>query len=273
MNRRARGVLWDALTVLVTAAFLLPVLWVLVASLRPPRDIVSGPLLPTHFTLVNYAHLFAQPDFVVALRNSLIVGLLTALGALLLALPTAYALARLRFKGRELVGVLVMLTQLIPGIVVVIPLVVLLRSVHLTNSVLGLALVHVLIGLPIAVWLLRGYIEDIPYALEEAALVDGASRRQVLRHVLLPLLLPATAAVGTFAFVLSWGEYLLALSLLTSPDSKTLPLALQSLFDPYQLDWGLVMAGGTLIALPVALLFLLIRGALVEGLASGGVKG
>ena len=241
--------------------------------LSPAARHSGGSLLPASLTLVNYAHLFSRPDFVYGLKNSLLVGLLSALGALLLALPTAYALTRLRFRGRELIGGLVLLSQLIPGVVVIIPLVVLLRGVHLTNSVYGLALVHVLIGLPIATWLLRSYVEDIPAVLEEAALVDGATRLQTIRFVLLPLLLPAVAAVGTFAFVLSWGEYLIALSLITSPENKTLPLALQTLFDPYRLDWGLVMAGGSLIAAPVAVLFLLIRRFLVGGLTSGGVKG
>lgn len=264
---------WDLVTVLAALLFLLPVLWVFLASLRPPREILSGNWFSLSFTLENYAKLFARPEFVVALRNSFVVGLFSALGVLFMALPTAYALARLRFRGRELIGGLVLLVQMIPGIIILIPLVVLLRGAHLTNSLPGLVLVHVLVGLPIVVWLLRGYIEDVPVALEEAAMVDGATRAQTVRLVLAPLLLPAIAATGTFAFVLSWGEYLLALSLITSPENKTLPLALQALFDRYEVDWGLIMAGGSTIAAPVALVFLLIRRYLVDGLAAGGVKG
>ena len=116
-------------------------------------------------------------------------------------------------------------------------------------------------------------MEDIPAVLEEAALIDGCSRLGALRHVLLPLITPAVVAVGTFAFVLSWGEYLLALSLMSSTSKKTMPLALQSLFDPYSFSWGEVMAGGVLIAVPAVVLFLIFRHYLVGGLVAGGVKG
>ncbi|WP_102127467.1 carbohydrate ABC transporter permease [Deinococcus planocerae] len=275
MRRKGRAAQfgWDLVTLLAAALFLLPVLWVVMSSFRPSPDVLGGPLLPTRLTLENYGSLARNAPFVTALQNSLLVGLCSALGALMLAVPTAYALTRLRFRGRELVGTLVLLTQMIPGIVIVIPLVVMMRSLGLTNSALGLILVHVVVSLPITVWLLRNYVEDVPVALEEAALVDGCTRLQSVSLVLLPLLYPAVAAVGTFAFVLSWGEYLLALSLTTTADHRTLPLAVQGLFSQFRQDWGLIMAGGVVIALPVALLFLLIRRFLVDGLVSGGVKG
>lgn len=135
------------------------------------------------------------------------------------------------------------------------------------------SITHVTLGLPIAVWMLRGYVEDIPAALEEAALIDGCGRLGALRWVLLPLIIPAVVAVGTFAFVLSWGEYLLALSLISSTNLKTLPLALEAIFDPYSYSWGEVMAGGVIIAVPAVLLFLIFRRYLVDGLTAGGVKG
>jgi ABC-type glycerol-3-phosphate transport system permease component len=121
--------------------------------------------------------------------------------------------------------------------------------------------------------MLRGYVEDIPISLEEAALIDGCSRMGALRLILLPLISPAVVAVGTFAFVLSWGEYLLALSLMSSTAKRTLPLALQALFDPYSFSWGEIMAGGVLISLPAVLLFMIFRRYLVGGLIAGGVKG
>lgn len=146
-------------------------------------------------------------------------------------------------------------------------------NLELTDTLTGLAITHLTLGLPIAVWMLRGYVEDIPASLEEAALIDGCSRFGALRYVLLPLISPAVVAVGTFAFVLSWGEYLLALSLVSSSRVRTLPLALQAIFDPYSFSWGEVMAGGVLISVPAVLLFLIFRRYLVGGLTAGGVKG
>ncbi|MEO1225947.1 MAG: carbohydrate ABC transporter permease, partial [Pseudomonadota bacterium] len=137
----------------------------------------------------------------------------------------------------------------------------------------GLAITHLTLGLPIAVWMLRGYIAEVPVELEEAAMIDGCSRLGAMVRVVLPLVAPAIVAVATFAFVLSWGEYLLALALITSTDVKTLPLALQALFDPYSFSWGEVMAGGVIIALPAIILFQIVRRYMIGGLVAGGVKG
>ena len=159
------------------------------------------------------------------------------------------------------------------GIVSLVSLVVVMRNLGLYISLLGLTIAHLILGLPIAVWMLRGYIEDIPFELEEAALIDGCNRLGVLWRIVFPLITPAVVAVATFAYILSWGEYTLALSLNTSTEVKTLPLILQTLFDQYSFLWGEVMAGGVFISLPVVALFLIFRRYIVSGLISGGVKG
>jgi ABC-type glycerol-3-phosphate transport system permease component len=133
--------------------------------------------------------------------------------------------------------------------------------------------VHLILALPIAFWLLRNFIDDLPREIEEAAAMDGCGQIGVLRHVVVPLLRPAIVAVGSFAFILSWGEYMVALSLLTSDEVKTLPLAMQTLFQLLGVDLGLIAAAGVLVSLPVAVLFLLVQRQLIAGLASGGVKG
>lgn len=273
LRRRLRDVTWSIATLLAVGVLLFPVVWVFLSSVKPDREIMSGHIVPRSITVEHYVAVMRRPDFLIALRNSLVVGLASAVIATGVALPAAYSLARFRYRGREALGLLVLSTQMIPGIAILVPLVVVLRQLGLTNTLPGLTITHITLGLPIAVWMLRGYVEDIPVSLEEAALIDGCSRFGALRRIVAPLVSPAVVAIGTFAFVLSWGEYLLALSLMSSTATRTLPLALQAMFDPYSLSWGQVMAGGVLISLPAITLFMIFRRYLVGGLTAGGVKG
>ncbi|MET4636417.1 MULTISPECIES: carbohydrate ABC transporter permease [Kaistia] len=263
----------DAVTLVVLFLLLVPILWVFVASVRPETDITGGGLWPQRLTFVHYEAILAKKPFLIALKNSLIVGIVVAIITTALALPAAYALSRFRFHGRTFFGLLILGTQMLPSLAVLVPLVVIVRQLGLTNTLTALIFTHLALGMPIAVWMLKGYIDAIPKELEEAAMIDGCSRVGALTRIVIPLIRPAIIAVGTFAFVLSWGEYLMALALISKADVKTLPLALQGLFDPYSFSWGQVMAGGTIIALPAILLFLIFRKQLVGGLLAGGVKG
>jgi ABC-type glycerol-3-phosphate transport system permease component len=268
-----REISLDLLTLAVLLLFLLPILWVFVASVRPETDITGAGLIPTRFTFDHYEAILAKRPFLIALKNSLIVGVVVAILTTALALPAAYALSRFTFHGRNFFALLILGTQMLPSLAVLVPLVVIIRQIGLTNTLTALIFTHLALGMPIAVWMLKGYIDAIPRELEEAAQIDGCGRISAMVRIVLPLIRPAIIAVGTFAFVLSWGEYLMALALISKSDVKTLPLALQGLFDPYSFSWGQVMAGGTIIALPAILLFLIFRRQLVGGLLAGGVKG
>jgi ABC-type glycerol-3-phosphate transport system permease component len=268
-----REISLDLLTLAVLLVFLLPILWVFVASVRPETDITGAGLIPTRFTFEHYEAILAKRPFLIALKNSLIVGVVVAIFTTALALPAAYALSRFTFHGRNFFALLILGTQMLPSLAVLVPLVVIIRQIGLTNTLTALIFTHLALGMPIAVWMLKGYIDAIPKELEEAAQIDGCGRISAMVRIVLPLIRPAIIAVGTFAFVLSWGEYLMALALISKSDVKTLPLALQGLFDPYSFSWGQVMAGGTIIALPAILLFLIFRRQLVGGLLAGGVKG
>jgi hypothetical protein len=221
------------------------------------RSVVSVPLRPAR----GFASYAEQQEIVGALIDEAA----EEIGAWAATLPAGNAALFIEPLNRAV--------QMIPGIVLVVPLIGTLRRVHLTDSLIGLILTYLLIGLPIATWMLKGYLDDIPRDLDEAALVDGASSTQVLRQILLPLMAPASVAVGAFVFLLSWGEYLFAVSLITSTDKKTLPLALQGAFGQYSVDWGMLLAGGAIICLPPALLFIFFQRFLVGGLTAGGVKG
>lgn len=272
-GRRFRDIVLDLVTVLLLALVLLPIIWVFVASVRPDADIMTRSMVPTRVTLDHFTAIFSRGDFLIALRNSLIVGSIVAVGTMLIAVPAAYSLSRFTYRGRDVIGFLILATQMLPAVAVLVPLVVIVRALGLANTLTALTFMHLALGLPIAVWMLKGYIDAVPRELEEAAVIDGSSQLGAMVRITLPLIRPAVVAVGTFAFVLSWGEYLLALAVITSTEVKTLPLALQTLFDPYSFSWGVVMAGGVVIAAPTVLLFLLFRNQLVGGLTAGGIKG
>ncbi len=265
--------LGDSLSIVVVFILLVPVLFVFISSFKPNNEIFSAMIIPKKLTLSNYVALLANGNFVVALKNSFFVSFSSALVCTALALPAAYSLARFRFRGRGVLGLAVLSSQMLPAVAILVPIVVLMRAVRLTNSLIGLAIIYISIGLPVSIWILRSHIENIPRSLEESALIDGCTRMRAIWSVVFPLVSPAAIAVGTFAFVLSWGEYVLALSLISSDQKKTLPLALQALFNPYfPNSWGQIMAGGVIIFLPVVILFTLFRRYIVGGLAAGGVK-
>jgi ABC-type glycerol-3-phosphate transport system permease component len=264
---------WIAVAQIAAAVvFLAPIIWMYVASLRPNLDIRSGRLIPERLSLDNFATLFSLDVVPTAFVNSFLVAGVSSIVVTTVATLASYALSRFRFRGRALSGGLLLAGQLVPGLVVLVPIVVAFRQLGLSDGLIGLTIAHLTLGIPIAVILLQNYFADIPVSLEEAAIVDGCTRVGALWRVVLPLLRPALAAVTAFAFILSWGEYVLALSLITSDANKTLPLAMQSLFQLYGVDLGVVMAFGVVISLPVAVLFMLIQRSFVSNLGTGGVK-
>jgi ABC-type glycerol-3-phosphate transport system permease component len=274
LQRRHTRRTWIIATAQLVAAivFLAPILWMYVASLRPNLDIRSGNPIPSRITIDNFVNLFHLDVVGQAFLNSTIVAAISAVAVTVVATLAAYALSRFTFRGRGWAGGLLLAGQLVPGLVVLVPLVVAFRQFGMADSLVGLTIAHLTLGIPIAVLLLRNYLADIPVALEEAAIVDGCSRIGALFRIVLPLLRPALAAVTAFSFILSWGEYVIALSLITTDDKKTLPLAMQSLFQLHNVDLGLVMAFGVVISLPVAVLFMFIQRSFVSNLGTGGVK-
>jgi ABC-type glycerol-3-phosphate transport system permease component len=178
----------DILTLGVLFIFLLPILWVFVASVRPDSDIVSGGPIPLRMTIQHYQEIIAFPDFLAALKNSLIVGVTVAVITTAMAVPAAYALSRLRFKGRNAIALIILGTQMLPSVAVLVPLVVIIRQIGLSNTLTALIFTHLALGMPIAIWILRGYIDSVPRELEEAALIDGArtKRLQLTAELTLP---------------------------------------------------------------------------------------
>jgi ABC-type glycerol-3-phosphate transport system permease component len=257
---------------LIVTAF--PFVWMLSTAFKPLDEIFVSPprLLPERFTLANLARLFEQTRFLTYFRNSVLVSLATVVVTLSLASTGAYGLTRFRFTGREQVASLILFTYMFAPIMIIIPFYVLMKTVGLANSHLGLVLAYTAFCLPFSLWLMRAFFQSIPLVLEEAALIDGASRPRAVVHVILPLALPGVIATGIFTFILAWNDYIFVRILITSDELKTLSVGLADLYNATVIDWGMIMSGGMLITLPALAFFVTVQRHLVAGWGSGGLK-
>jgi ABC-type glycerol-3-phosphate transport system permease component len=217
--------------------------------------------------------LFTERGFWLPIRNSLVVAGSTTLFCVTIGSLCAYALARLRFRGKALLLGVILAVSMFPQIAVVSPLFLLLRSVRLIDTYPGLILPYLTFAMPLAVWLLVGYFRQLPAELEEAAMVDGASRMRAFREVIVPLALPGLAATAILTFVYSWNEFLFALSFTLGPERQTVPVAIALFRGQYQVPWGQVLAAAIVATAPVAVLVLAFQRRIVQGLTAGAVKG
>jgi multiple sugar transport system permease protein len=262
------------LLALLALMILFPIYYMLMISLKLPRDIYRLPsLLPVNPTLQNYRDLLVRDDFLVNILNSLIVAGLATLISLAVSSMAAYSLVRLKYRYRDWAGRLILFAYLTPSALLFIPLSVIIAQLRLGNTLHGLIFVYLTFAAPLSTWLLMGFFRGIPADLEEQAMVDGATRVQAMTRVLLPLSAPGLIAVSVFTFTGAWNELLLALIFITSPDKQTVPVALQYLITGDVFRWGLIMAGSVVAAVPVMLLYYLAQRFVVQGLAAGAVKG
>jgi N,N'-diacetylchitobiose transport system permease protein len=261
--------------VVVVLVFAFPVYWMVNTSFLRGSDLrgLDPTFLPLDGTLDNYREVFAR-DFFPALRMSLVVTVATVVCALLLALLAAVAVSRFRFRGRTMFIIVVLIVQMIPPEAMVISLFKVLDGWQLVNTAAGLILVYLIFVLPFTIWVLRGFVAGVPLELEEAAMVDGCGRLRAFLTITFPLMAPGLVATGVFAFIQAWNEFIFALVLMNRGGSQTLPVWLQAFNEGAKgTDWGGVMAGSTLMAIPVIVFFLFVQGRMTEGLTAGAVKG
>ena len=273
---RGRRIGTEAAGVLVFLLCVFPVYWMVSTSFLP-RNLIRNPDPTWHpfgGTLDNYRRLFENGAFLDALWISLTVTVATVVVALLFAFLAAAAVSRFRFRGRTSFVATLLVIQMIPAEGLFISQYKMLEGMALLNSVVGLTLVYVAAVLPFTIWTLRGFVSGVPYELEEAAQVDGCSRTSAFFRVTFPLLAPGLVATGVFGFIQSWNEFTLALVVMTRPEQQTLPVWLNTFTDSNRgTDWGAVMAGSTLIAIPVIIFFLVVQNRMASGLTAGAVKG
>jgi arabinogalactan oligomer/maltooligosaccharide transport system permease protein len=270
----------NAILVVAVVYALYPVLWVisLAFSSGSEPELRAFPL-PHNVSLDNFRIVTGWGDpergwlFARQLMNSLVVSLATAIMAVTIATPTAYALARHDFVGTRTGLSTLLLTQMFPGVASAVPLYLILDALHLLDTRTGLVLVYAATAVPFAIFQLRGAFMAIPVDLEEAAMVDGATRTQAFLKVALPAARPAIAVTALFAFMSAWNEFILAATLIGRESAFTLPVVLQSYVGEYNTSWGAFAAGAILVSVPVMALFYVAQRQLVSGLTSGGVKG
>jgi N,N'-diacetylchitobiose transport system permease protein len=262
------------LVVLVVCVF--PVYWMVNSSLLPRNEIRNPDptFLPFGGSFDNYRRALEGGRFFDALGVSLAVTLTAVVVSVAFGFLAALAVSRFRFRGRKSFIVTLLLIQMVPVEALFISQYKMLEGMNLLNTVAGLSLVYVATVLPFTIWTLRGFVSGVPAELEEAAMTDGCSRFQAFRRITFPLLAPGLVATGVFGFIQSWNEFGLAVVVMTREDKKTLPLWLSSFLDVNRgNDWGAIMAGSTLLAIPVIIFFLIVQGRMVSGLTAGAVKG
>jgi ABC-type glycerol-3-phosphate transport system permease component len=253
---------------------LFPIFWMLSSSVTPESRLFEArPLLPAALSFAHYRALFDERDFLIPLGNSLVVAAMTTAVVLPVAALCAYALARLRFRGRGLLLALILAVSMFPQISIVPPLYLILRELRLLDTYPGLVLPYVTFSAPLAVWLLTGFFRQLPAELEQAAMVDGASRLRALRDVVVPLAAPGVATAAILTFLYCWNEFLFALSFTLSPDRYTVPVAVTLFRGRYQVPWGQVLAATVVATIPVALLVVAVQRRIVAGLTAGASKG
>jgi multiple sugar transport system permease protein len=276
MRQRLLGTIAHRLAILAYVAFaLFPLYWLLKVSVTPNDLLYSEGvrMWPSRASIEHYTFVLEHSDFPKFFKNSVIVSASTAFIVTILSSLAGYALSRFQFRGKVWIVVLMLLTQMFPLVMLVAPIFKMLSPLGLTNSLTGLVIVYIAFNLPFATFLMQSFFDGIPKDLEEAAMIDGATRFRAFRQIILPLTLPGIAATLGFVFTAAWSELLFALMLISGVDSSTFPVGLLSFVSKFSVDFGQMMAAGVLALIPACLFFLLIQRYLVQGLTAGAVKG
>lgn len=262
--------------ILVYVAFaLFPLFWLVKVSVTPNDLLYSEgvKMWPSRSTFDHFAFVLEHSDFPLFFRNSMIVSISTAFIVTILSSIGGYALSRFTFRGKFWIVGLMLLTQMFPLVMLIAPIFKMLSPLGLTNSLSGLILVYVAFNVPFATFLMQSFFDGIPKDLEEAAMIDGATRFMAFRQIILPLTLPGMAATLGFVFTAAWSELLFALMLISGVDASTFPVGLLGFVSKFSVDFGQMMAAGVLALIPACIFFLLIQRYLVQGLTAGAVKG
>lgn len=273
---RSRGrVVANVVGVAISVVMIFPVYWMLLTAVKPGSEILT--YTPRFFTWhpsgSNFVRAVSSPHFLDALGNSVLVAFGTMVVALVLALLAAVAIARFRFYGRKAFVFVILVVQMVPLSALIIPIYLLLNSIDAVNTLGGVILTYLAFVLPFTIWTLRGFVAGVPAELEEAAMVDGCTRFQAFRKIVLPLVFPGLVATSIYALIQSWNEFIMAYVLLSDQDSETLPVWLVSFVTARGIDYGALMAGATMMAVPVVVFFAIIQRHVASGLTAGAVKG
>lgn len=280
LRLRSRGELAGAIRsiagLLISFVIVFPLIWLFFTAFKAKGEIFQFPtrLLPLDWTWENYAELFRITQFLRYFINTAVISVVAAVISIIIATCASYSLSRFRIPGAGVVAVALLLMYMLPEIVLGIPFMKIFLFLGLSDSLVALTIAYISITLPFSIWMLRSYIESIPAALEEAALIDGCTRFQGFLRVIVPQAVPGIMATTIFTFILCWNEYLYALILITSEQNKTLTLGLSILLGETAIySWGMLSAGSVLTVIPVIVLFVFFQKHIVAGFTAGAIKG
>ena len=275
-RRFTAGIAGQYLALVLTVALtVFPLVWLFLTSIRSSADIFSVPvhIIPETATLTQYVSVFVEYDTMGYVWNTVIVSVATVILVHLLAIPCAYALSRFRMPGAMLIFGVLLIMRMIPVIALAIPLFAVFAAIGLLDTVWALILSHTAAKLPVAVWLLLGFMQDVPKEIEEAAQSDGAGTMRTLVQIVAPLIAPGIGASAVITFLFTWNDLLLALTLTSSKAAQTLPVGLTNFVSQYGIDWGAMSAAGVLMVIPTLVFVWFAQGLLVKGLTTGAVRG
>lgn len=279
MSRKTKNAIGGTIRVLILIFFfllvVLPIYWIVVTSFKSSGEILdlnNITYFPKAFTWKNYTDLFEQFNYGILLKNSLLVSVASALVVTVFSMLGGYSLARYKFRGKQAVILFFLVTQMIPGILVIIPLYIIFSKMGLINTHVGLFIFYVTANLPFCVITMRSFFERIPITLEEAARVDGCTKMQSLFKIVFPIMFPGIVSVFVFGFIGAWNELIAGSIFISTPEMWTIPVGLKTLIGKYNVEWGLLMAGGVMALLPTALMFAAMQKFIVEGMTAGAVK-
>lgn len=257
------------------ALVILPIYWLFVTSLKTPADINTMDIQywPKNPTLENYQNVLQESNFLYYVKNSLIVSCVTGAVVLFVSILGGYGLSRYVYRGKKITMVVLLLTQMIPLTLILIPMYLIFSSAKISDTLLSLILLYVVLNVPFCLVTMQGFFANIPVAIEEAAAIDGCSKRQILMKIVLPIMLPGIIAVFIFAFIGAWNDLLGGIMMINSEMKKTIPVGLSYYVGQFSINWGEMSAGGMLALLPSAALFAVAQRYIVDGLTSGSVKG
>ncbi|MDD1497958.1 MULTISPECIES: carbohydrate ABC transporter permease [Agrobacterium] len=264
-----------ALVAIIIVVAVFPFYYAILTSFKSGTALFEINYLPKSFSFGNYADVLANDSFLRNLGNSLMVATCVVALSLLLAVTAAYALARVRFRGRALLLLTILSVSMFPQIAVLAGLFELIRWAGLFNTPLALIFSYMIFTLPFTVWVLTTFMRDLPVEIEEAAIVDGASPWVIITQVFLPLMWPALVTTGLLAFIAAWNEFLFALTFTSSNDQRTVPVAIALLSgsSQFEIPWGTIMAASVIVTVPLVILVLIFQRRIISGLTAGGVKG
>lgn len=274
-NKKRKRIVVLYLPLAILLIFLLfPFYWTFVTSIKPEKELYGSVVTywPLNVTWESYRKLFFDFNFLQPMYNSFIVAIITTIITLVVSVLAAYAFSRYRFKGRKILMMLFLTNNMFPTVLLLIPIYSIMRNIGMLYTPMSLVLSYTTFTIPFSVWLMNGYLNDLPISLEEAAEVDGANKVQAFIKIILPILGPCIVATGVYIFMTSWNEYTFAV-MFTNEANRTIPVALKNLIGQLGVQWDLLTAGGIITILPVCIMFFFVQKRLVEGLTAGAVKG